>query len=167
MRKFTMRQFRDRMIGLSKKMDKTVLPPIRKEVKELRKKTRSGYIATGIGRDLWRGRKKPGKPRLVLKSSTRWSRTENAYVGSLKAVGMAALLEQGGRTRDRRRLIRPKNAEALAFSVGGGTIFSATVRHKGAILPKTPILQEAVRGRAGPFTNSVTAALDKLLRETF
>ena len=79
-----------------------------------------------------------------------------ATVFSTGDVKYAAIQEYGGKTPA--HLIVPSKAKALAFTIGGGTVFASRVNHPGSQIPARSYLRSALADMAGDITGELKAA---------
>jgi hypothetical protein len=102
------------------------------------------FTQHGIGRRIF-GWANEGAYKIITLLPTRVD--GDSIVATLRAVGLAALQETGGRIRP--HLIKPKRASILAFETrgaagfGGDLAFARLVHHPGGALPKHPALLPA------------------------
>lgn len=96
-----------------------------------------------------------------LFGSVRNEMVENskAVYGRVYSVGVpyAAIHEYGGQTRP--HLIRPVNARALHFFVGGREVFAKLVRHPGSRIPERSFMRSALAAMQGKLVDDMTAAV--------
>lgn len=167
MKKFTVPEFRERVRGMSKALNKVGLPIVRRYTSLVRKEARTGYRGTSIGKKLWGRGKRTGSPTLSLKTIRAvLSRTERAWVGGIKVKGMAAIMEQGGKTAP--HIIRPRVSAYLYFpSRSGGLIKASSVRHPGSQIRRYPVIQRAQKRTISEVRKSMETAISKLFAERF
>lgn len=99
------------------------------------------FTSRGIGRGIF-GRKPDGVLRQRAISRTRVTIQGNRFIGGLKAQGLAALQEGGGRTKPHR--IPRRGTTLMAFTSGGEQRFAMSVNHPGGAVPRYPFLQKAM-----------------------
>ena len=156
-------QYRRRMRVLRKQMDKVALPTIRAHNAEVRKDARKQLRATGLGRALWRRRRRPSRsqPPLILRTlRTRLNRSAGAFQGGIKVKGMAAIIEQGGFVASHK--IEAVNARFLVFQVGGLTIRTRSVQHPGANVRRRAFVQSGQRKAIPAIERTMRARLNRL-----
>jgi len=166
-KKFTIPEFRERVRGMSKLLDKVGLPIVRQYTALIRKEARTGYRGTSIGKKLWGRGRRTGSPTLSLKTiRAALSRSERAWVGGIKIKGMAAIMEQGGSTAP--HIIRPRTAAYLYFpSPGGGLIRASSVRHPGSRIRRYPVIERAQKRTLPEVKKAMERAVAKLFEERF
>ena len=71
-------------------------------------------------------------------------------------VKYAAIHEFGGQTKP--HIIEPKKAEALAFLVGGKTVFAKSVNHPGSTIPERSYLRSGLMDMSEEIVASIEAA---------
>lgn len=76
-------------------------------------------------------------------------------------VVYARIHEEGGTTSP--HVIRPVNAQALAFQVGGNTVFAAFVNHPGSQIPARPYLKPALDSQEDTIRDLMEDAVEKVL----
>lgn len=119
----------------------------------------------GVGRSVF-GKRVSGV-RLYIKRGRFFERP--GVIGQpVRAIGLAAIQEVGGRIED--HVIVPKNRKMLAFPVkgafgfGGDLAFAKEVHHPGAQHPKMPYLQRAAESEQHRFKAALEVELDKALK---
>ena len=78
--------------------------------------------------------------------------------GEVKSVGVvyAGIHERGGRTKP--HIIRPKNAKALHFMIGGKGVFAMMVNHPGSKLPQRSYLRSSLAEMRSTLRAEITEA---------
>ena len=85
------------------------------------------------------------------------SQKVRATVGSFGDVKYAAIQEAGGKTGAHE--ILPVKAKALAFAVGGKTVFARKVEHPGSLIPARSYPGSALDAMSGEIVDALAAAL--------
>ncbi len=134
--------------------NKLLRDAFREEMKKARKDIVEGYKKTAIGSRIFKAR---GGPRLLVKTLRSRVQGSGAYEGGISVRGMAALIEEGGKTKP--HPIRPKKRTLLKFDVGAGTAFARRVEHPGSRVPKFPVALNRFRALASTVPQSVERAL--------
>lgn len=145
---------------LTKGVRKAIRTPLNEAKKKARKKMKSDFLSKRPGRSIFgRGRKKHGKPPLIIRSRTRYSKSKESWLVTFILEGFAALIEEGGTTRP--HPIRA-GAKKLKFDArgGGGTVFTRSVRHPGGRVPRKQIGRKAV----GEMFRALRPATDRSLQ---
>jgi len=158
-KRVTMEQFRLGLLRMTKDFRKFMLPPMRISISQLRKRTAKDIKSTGLGKALWknRRRKKSGTPPLILKTiRARVSRGTNALTVGLRMTGMGAIQEVGGTTAA--HTITAKNAGRLNLPPA----FPRQVNHPGSKLKKREIMLPNFDKQAPRIERLVGAALQRL-----
>lgn len=121
----------------------------RRAARALRQAALDRFTATGLGRAIFRKGYAPGEKAArtkQLRAVFGTPRVESPAEGYLRITytlhGIAALVEQGGRTKEHE--IRPsRGPRALALKTSGGVVFAAHVNHKGSRIPQNRFLDAA------------------------
>ncbi len=79
------------------------------------------------------------------------------------AQAYARILHEGGTTRA--HVIEALNAKALAFTMGGQTIFRRKVNHPGSNFPPRPYLKSALEEQKAQIVAGLSAAMKDALHE--
>jgi hypothetical protein len=153
-------------------IDKPFLKAIRKGLKPGREFALGQMRATRLGQALFGARKKPasGVVRQNLIGSSARRRSLTVFEGTLRAKGLAALIETGGKTKPHR--IKAWRGRFLVFQATGrtgflglrrrtGIIAVPAVNHPGARVPREPFLRRSME-RAAP---AMTLELEKAFVE--
>jgi hypothetical protein len=143
----------------ARELSKRVLAPIRKGMRLVVRDSKRGYKNTSLGQALWgRGVGKYGKPSLIVNNlRARRSTSQEAFVAGVQIVGMAAIMEEGGRTKA--HPIRPRQAGALYFKGRSGRLIRAgAVEHPGSRIDR--------RNVAGPLFDRAVAQIERELADT-
>lgn len=83
--------------------------------------------------------------------------TARVYVSG-KARKYAHAQEFGAKTRAHE--ILPNKARALAFALGGKTVFAGSVQHPGAVIPAHPFMRSSLKSMEG----RIRAGLDEAVK---
>jgi len=124
------------------------------------------FTSHGIGRAIWGrdvtssggARKGSNLPTFIKLEKTRW--TARGLEGALKAKGLPALVERGGRTRP--HTITSKSDGVIKFSLPslpGGFGFAPKVKHPGAVVPSRPFMRPALEGHVGLIARKIDERL--------
>lgn len=123
-----------------------IAKPMNRKRNEAAKVARQDFKTRDPGKSIFasRGRPKTGVPPLIIRGrGARLSKTEGAFLVSIFVLGMAALIEEGGRTKA--HTIKPVRGRLLRFETATGNVFTrGPVRHPGSQIPKNAIAKRAV-----------------------
>lgn len=141
--------------------DKPFLDAVRRGLKPGREFALQELRGTRLGQAIFGNRKKAAKGmvRQNLIGSSARRRSETVFEGSLRAKGLAALIEKGGKTKPHK--IKAWRGKFLVFKATGrsggflglrkrsGLIAVPAVNHPGAPVPREPFLRRSME-RAAP-----------------
>ena len=149
------------MRGLSKDVVKVIAKEMNGARKRATAQARRDFRSQNPGRSIFRFKGGRGTPPLKISGrAARLSQSQGAFVTQLIIKGMAALIEQGGKTKPPRGgVIRPVRAKALRFHGRGGVVFAAEVNHRGSRVPKNEIGRRAIEKEFRLLPGFIDAAL--------
>jgi HK97 gp10 family phage protein len=84
-------------------------------------------------------------------------------VASSGDVKYAGIHEFGGKTRA--HIIEPKKAQALAFMMGGKTVFAKRVNHPGSKMPERSFLRSSLKDMQVEITTGMTEAVKQAVQK--
>ena len=146
-RRFTPQQASKALSDYEKQMRTAIVVPFRQSLKEGRKRIIESFKERGIGRGLWSGRGKLGKggkrmKPVVKTERVRFSRSNQGFVGGIRARGIAAIIERGGKLDAHE--IKPNRKKFLRFQTPTGFAFAEKVHNPGSRIPKRPVIQKGL-----------------------
>lgn len=115
------------------------------------------FTAHSIGRKLF-GRRDRGAFKIIQLEPIRAE--GDTVTATLKALGLAAIQEQGGRIKP--HIIKPRRAKVLAYAQAGAPAFARIVHHPGATMPAHPALVPEAQKIPAEVVAEVQAALEAL-----
>ncbi len=87
---------------------------------------------------------------------------QTTITGTVSAkTSYAAIQEYGGTTRA--HLIQARDAQALAFAMGGKMVFAKSVNHPGSNIPERSYLRSTLRENAGSINDRLRHAVQQAI----
>ena len=142
------------------KMDVPILVGIDRGLGEARARAINAFLQRGIGRAVF-SRKPKGAFGHVKVFPARTSGGGN-YVGSLQAVGLAAIQDRGGRTAPHDI---PKSARNKVLALKGGgfvNVKNEPLHHPGASHPAMPFMENAIEASAPRVALEIEREMERL-----
>lgn len=154
-------------IGMSaRELSRRVLAPIRKHMRFVVRDSKRDYKATTLGQALWgRGVDKYGKTSLIVKNiRARRSTSQGAFVAGVSVQGMAAIMEEGGRTAPHK--IRPRFAKELIFRGRvGGIVRTKEVNHPGSRIDRHAVAERRFERAVLDIEREIAETMEQVILE--
>lgn len=162
-------QFRERVKRYAQEPARidSVVKAFKKATNRARSATRRDIKRTTLGKKLWtRGKK--GGPRLSI-GKAKIGREGKGLVSKFKVKGMAAIIDQGGKTEA--HTIRATSVGGLSFpgtnAFAGRIIKADEVRHPGSIVRRETSIKPAVERSLETFEGELAQAMETHANRTF
>lgn len=142
-----------------------ILRGLKRGVGRARKPALERLRASGVGRALTTRKKGlPGTPRLIVSVSRAKQTGPESFEVALQAKGMAALIDQGGRTKP--HAIEAKSDQLLSFQARDGrSVHVRRVSHPGSNVPRVSSLEPALRGAEPGVAREIQLELGNAVKE--
>ena len=162
-------QFRERVKQYAREPARieSVVKAFKKATSRARSATRRDIKRTSLGKKLW-ARGKKGGPKLSI-GKAKITREGKGLVSQFTVKGMAAIIEQGGKTAA--HTIKARSGGGLSFpgtnAFAGRIIKAEEVRHPGSIVRREESIKPAVERALETFEGELAQAMETHANRTF